>query len=289
MAEWEPNACRATPTVRPRQHRQHRPAATRHNAGPGLAEQTTLWGPVELRRYLHLFRRRWPVLLACIVVGAAIGWAVSPRGHSYASTSEIYVGTKQIQVNQNQLYAQGGLTTVVATYAAMIPSDSFAELALVGSGIDRSPAQVAAETNSTVVFGTTLIDVTVTDRSPLVAQKLASSISAVFASEATTGPATTPLPGSVPGETAWVFQVAGPGAPLLHHTSREVTLGAVFGLIVGMLVVLLFDYLDTTVRGTETIERRLGLPVLAVVPVRDRPGGLPGPRRSTWASGGQRV
>jgi capsular polysaccharide biosynthesis protein len=247
----------------------------------------TIWGPVELRRYLHLFRRRWLVLLACIIVGAAVGWATAAGSNSYVAGSEIYVGTRSLQQDQNQLYAEPGLNQVVATYAAMIPSESFAAQALNGSGIVRSPASVAAETKAVVVTNTTLIDVTVTDSNPVMAQRLANVLGNAFARLTTTGPGgTPPLPGSLPGETAYVFQYAGPGGLISHHTSRHVALGAVFGLIIGILVVLLVDYLDTTVRGTETIERRLGLPVLAVVPLTRQVTSLrPRPARTrvtTW-------
>ena len=247
---------------------------------------------MELRRYLDLFRRRLLVLIACVIVGAAVGWATAAGTNSYVAGSEIYVGARSLQQDQNQLYAEPGLIEVVATYAAMIPSESFAAQALNGSGIDRAPGSVAGETKATVVTNTTLIDVTVTDSNPLVAQRLANALTNAFARLTTTGPGgSQPLPGSLPAEPAYVFQYAGVGSLLSHHTSRHVALGAVFGLIVGILVVLLVDYLDTTVRGTETIERRLGLPVLAVVPLtrqvtslRPRPG-----RARVTAWGGEDV
>ena len=238
---------------------------------------------MELRRYLQLFRRGWLVLVACILVGGAIGWATVPRGNSYVSTTQIYVGAHSLQQNQNQLYAEPGLNLLVATYAAMIPSPSFAKVALAGTGINRSPETVAAETKAAVVTNTTLIEVAVVDSDPVVSQRIANALSETFARQAEAGPAgSEPIPGSVPGEPAYVFQFAAPGTALSRDITRHVALGAVFGLIVAILAVLLVDYLDTTVRGTESIERRLGLPVLAVVPLvrqpiraRGRPGQLP--------------
>lgn len=251
-----------------------------------------IWGPVELRRYFQLFRRGWLVLLICVVVGAAIGWVTVPRQNAYVSTARIYVGVRSLQQNQNQLYAEPGLNQFVATYAAMIPSPSFARIALVGSKIDRSPGQVAAETKATVVPTTTLIDVSVTDPEPGISQKLADVLSETFARQADAGPAgTQPIPGSVPGESAYVFQFAGPGALIPHHKSRPMILGAIFGLVVAVLALLLVDYLDTTVRGTESIERRLGLPVLAVVPLLRQAGPVRSrlERAAVGASGGMNV
>ena len=161
----------------------------------------------------------------------------------------------------------------------------------VGSKIDRSPGQVAAETKATVVPSTTLIDVSVTDPDPSTAQKLADILSESFARQADAGPAgSQPLPGSIPGESAYVFQFAGPGGLIPHQKTRPIALGAVFGFIIAVLAILLVDYLDTTVRGTESIERRLGLPVLAVVPLLRQPDpargrvGRPAVRSSGSAS-----
>lgn len=232
------------------------------------------------------------MLLSCVVVGAAIGWVTVPRENAYVSTATIYVGARSLQQDQNQLYAEPGLNQFIATYAAMIPSTSFARIALVGSNLDRSPGQAAAETKATVVPTTTLINVSVTDSDPVVSQKLANTLSEAFARQADAGPAgSQPLPGSVPGESAYVFQFAGPGALVPHDTTRPVALGAVFGLIIALLALLLVDYLDTTVRGTESIERRLGLPVLAVVPLLRKPEPLRSRagRAPAHASGGTNV
>jgi hypothetical protein len=44
-------------------------------------------------------------------------------------------------------------------------------------------------------------------------------------------------------------------------------LGAVFGLLLSCALAFVLEYLDLTIRTAEDAERRLGLPVLAVVPV----------------------
>lgn len=221
-------------------------------------------------------------MIACVVVGAAIGWATAPGGNSYTATSVIYVGEQSLQQNQSQLNLEPGLVLVVSTYAAMIPSPSFARLALTGSGINRSPDAVAANTKAEVVTNTTLISVTVTDSDPLVAQRLVNTLTDAFARSAQSGaPGSRPLPGTLPGEPAYVFQSSGPGVAVPRHTARFVSLGAIFGLIVAVLAVLLVDYLDTTVRGTESIERRVGLPVLAVIPMASP--GRRGPSRANRA------
>jgi succinoglycan biosynthesis transport protein ExoP len=225
---------------------------------------------VELRRYLHLFRQRWPLIAACVVVGALVGFAVTPKTDRYSATARIYVGTRLLAQNQNELYAEPGLNEVIATLAEMIPSAGIARQAITSTGVDRSVGTVISETKASVVTGTTLIDVTVTDTDPGVAQKLADGVSEAFANQANTDVVgSTAGPGSVPFEPAYVFQEAArPSSPVGTGFARKVSLGGVLGLIVAVLIVLLLDYLDVTIRSPGDIQNRLGLPVLGVVPFR---------------------
>lgn len=240
---------------------------------------------MELRRYLDLLRRRWPLVVACVAAGAVLGLLSAPSSHEYRTTAQLYVGTRSLAQDPTQLYAEPGLNQVVATFAQMIPSASFAQRAVASTGVPRSVGTVLGETSASVVPDTTLIDVSVTDPDPEVAEKLANGISDAFVAQIQNYEPGAPAgPGSVPIEPAYVFQPAGrPGAPLPNGVGRHVTLGAVFGLIAAVLAILLLDYLDVTVRSPEGIERRLGLPVLGVVPLRTAraPMGLSS-RRGYW-------
>jgi len=229
-------------------------------------------------------RRRWPLLLACVLVGVGIGYLTTPSATDYRSTVEIYVGSRSLTQDPTQLYAEPGLNQVAATFAQMIPSPAFAEQAITASKVARSVGTVVAETSASVVPGTTLIDVSVTDPDPAVAQDLANGISNAFVSQIQDyEPGAPGGPGSVPIEPAYVFQPAGhPGTPLPTGAERHIILGGVFGLIAAVLAVLLLDYLDVTVRNPELVERRLGLPVLGSLPVQA--DGPPVPF-TPWPSG----
>jgi capsular polysaccharide biosynthesis protein len=224
---------------------------------------------VELRRYIQLIRRRWILVLVTTVIGAGVGYISTPRGSEYRTTAQLYVGSREIQQNPNLLYLEPGLNQVVATFADMIPSPVIAEKAVAAAGVPRSAPSVAAETKATVVTGTNLIDVTVTDPDPVVAQKLANGISSVFVNQiAAYEPGSPAQPGAVPSEPAYIFQTAPfPSAPLSNGILRKVLLGAIFGFLVSVLLILLLDYLDITVKTADELERRLDLPVLAVIPL----------------------
>ncbi len=64
-----------------------------------------------------------------------------------------------------------------------------------------------------------------------------------------------------------IYQQASlPMVPSSPNVALNLIVGAVLGLVLGVLVALAYDYFDTSVKTLEDAERHLGLPVLGVIP-----------------------
>jgi len=61
-----------------------------------------------------------------------------------------------------------------------------------------------------------------------------------------------------------------PRAPVRPNKARNLMMGVIFGLMAGMGLALLREYLDRSLRTEEDIQRYFDLPVLAVIPVADK-------------------
>lgn len=57
-----------------------------------------------------------------------------------------------------------------------------------------------------------------------------------------------------------------PGGPASPNLKQDLSSGMLFGLVLGVGMVLLLEYLDRTVKTADQVERVLGLPTLAVIP-----------------------
>jgi|CXWL01.1.fsa_nt_gi capsular exopolysaccharide synthesis family protein len=57
-----------------------------------------------------------------------------------------------------------------------------------------------------------------------------------------------------------------PGGPFRPSLRKDLTMGMLIGVLLGLSSILLIEFLDRTVKTTDEAERLLGLPVLAVVP-----------------------
>jgi capsular polysaccharide biosynthesis protein len=220
---------------------------------------------MELRRYLRLIRQRLLLILVAVIAGAGVGYAITSRTPIYTATATLFVGTTNYGPNQEFLYQEADVNEIVATYAVMIPQPGIAQQAINQTHIDRFAGSVSAETSATVVTNTQLIDVSVSDPSAADAIRLANAVSNAFVAQiqsyAATGKGT-----AVPNEPAHVSQPATYASASTSGLTKRVILGAVFGLIVSIFLVLLLDYLDITIKSADELERRLGLPVLGIVP-----------------------
>jgi capsular polysaccharide biosynthesis protein len=226
---------------------------------------------MELRRYFNLIRRRVILVILAIIIGGLAGFISTSRTPIYTATAVVYVGSTDITGGGSvDLYAESGLNEVVATFAQMIPSPVIAQKALEKIHLDRGAGEVAASTTTTVVTGTNLIDVSVADTNASDAVKLANGVSNAFVSQIklyqATGSSATAGQGAVPNEPAYVFQNATQASVGSSGLTKKVALGAVFGLVIAILLILLLDYLDITIKSAEELERRVGLPVLGIVP-----------------------
>ena len=58
-----------------------------------------------------------------------------------------------------------------------------------------------------------------------------------------------------------------PGFPVSPNKKRNLLLGIVFGLVVGVGLGFLREYIDRTLRTEDDVQKYLGLPVLSVIPL----------------------
>ncbi|HEX4864698.1 MAG TPA: Wzz/FepE/Etk N-terminal domain-containing protein [Acidimicrobiales bacterium] len=230
---------------------------------------------MELHRLWKLIWHRRLLVLAMVVAALAAGYAVTPRTSQYEAQASVFVG-----VANNTPYGvfsadlQLGQQELANSFATMVPTVSVAQQAIASTGIPRSPGQVAGEIKATVIAGTSLIAITGTDVDPVIAQRMTNGVAQAFVNLAQQiDPVTTTFTGgaTAPRSPASITQEAIlPVVPVSNGLTRTLILSGLFGLLAAVAFILLLDYLDLSVRSAEEVERRVGLPVLGVVPLMSR-------------------
>lgn len=229
---------------------------------------------MELRRLWLLVWQRKLFVLVCLAAAMSAGYLTTSRATRYSATATLYVGAPTASADQ-----QVGQQDVASTFATMIPSYAVAEAAQASAHLPRTIPQLVGETKAAVVYGTTLIHITVTDPVPAVAQAAANAMGDAFVAEVAhiygtsspSGHQTPPTASPTVPVTVSLSQPAlFPAAPNPDGLSRNLALSGIFGLVVALGLVLLLNYLDLSVRSPADLEQRLGLPVLGVIPLFPR-------------------
>jgi capsular polysaccharide biosynthesis protein len=234
-------------------------------------EPSVTSGHMELRRYLATLSRHLRLVGITVAVALMVAWLLTPNSNVYVAKTTLYVGQRSFDTNSNQPLSVdrlAALDRVSSTFASMIDSYPIAQDALEATHLPRSVDDVVAATTAVPRFGTQLLEIRVQDPDPQVAQQLADGLAAALVSKVQTfEPTVQATEGDVPSLPAYIFARARlPRQPEPTSRLKNLMLGGMFGLLAGGAIVFLIDYLDITIRSAHDAERRVGLPVLGVIP-----------------------
>jgi capsular polysaccharide biosynthesis protein len=229
---------------------------------------------VELREYWAIVRRRWWLPVAVTLVAFVASSAVGLRGAAaYHTDLRIAVSTPPMADPTLQLHFDATYySNLNSEYLADDMSEFMHSQAFAGE-VQRELAtakninvDVATLVNSTRTKKThRFIDVTVVSATPEEGKQIADSISRILNDSARLGIYLKAL-------TAYNTQMSVITPPETHRANTipglisEIGLRTVIGLLIGIGLAFLLDYLDASVRTRDEAEDLLRLPVLGEIP-----------------------
>jgi polysaccharide biosynthesis transport protein len=204
---------------------------------------------VELKDYIRIIRKRWRIIVAAMLVvlaGAALATTLSPK--VYEANTQLFVSTSG--GNDTSALLQGSSFTQarVKSYADVIATPKVLDPVIEGLKLDTSAEKLATHITATVPLDTVLIEVAVTDPSPRQAADIANAVGIQFTN--TVADLENVGNGkSSPVKVTIVTTATVPTAPVSPQPTRNLALGVVLGLLLGLGLALLRDLLDTTIKG----------------------------------------
>ncbi|MDQ2724136.1 MAG: hypothetical protein M3Y36_01355 [Actinomycetota bacterium] len=223
---------------------------------------------MPLRRILIILRYRLLLLVVLVIVGLAAAYLGTSRTANYRAQATVLMGSTPTTINPTLEFGQALLAT---TLAEVVPTPTVVGKAVAATKAPRTVGGVVAATKASVIPGSNLIKITVTDRDPVVAQTLTNGIADVFVSGAQLLAPVTTTPGEPKVTPARVAEPATlPSSPVATNLDRNVALGGLAGLLIAVAVILLLDFLGLSARTPRELEAELDLPVLGIVPFQPR-------------------
>lgn len=216
----------------------------------------------------HLFKILWKrkilIALVAIVAGAlAFAYSAFIVKPEFTSTTRIYV------VNRNQ-GDKPGLTNqdlqagsyLVKDYREIILSQDVLEKVTSDLKLDLSPKALASKIKVTVPVDTRIVSISVNDRVPEEASRIANSLREVAAEK---------IISITRVSDVTTLEEARPAiAPSSPNIRRNTIIGLLGGTVFMVIAILIVELVDTRVKRPEDIEDVMQVALLGVVPNLDK-------------------
>ncbi|HGL7200218.1 TPA: capsular polysaccharide biosynthesis protein CpsC [Streptococcus pneumoniae] len=207
-----------------------------------------------------LWKRKLMILIVALVTGAgAFAYSTFIVKPEYTSTTRIYVvnrnqGDKPGLTNQD---LQAG-TYLVKDYCEIILSQDVLEEVVSDLKLDLTPKGLANKIKVTVPVDTRIVSISVNDRVPEEASRIANSLREVAAQK---------IISITRVSDVTTLEEARPAiSPSSPNIKRNTLIGFLAGVIGTSVIVLHLELLDTRVKRPEDIENTLQMTLLGVVP-----------------------
>jgi len=213
---------------------------------------------------LRILRRRLWIVFLIVFVAVAMAAVLS-----YVILPPIYQASTSLIVNERPSVAQGTAgvdygqiqtyRSLAVTYAKIITSRAVLQDTIDTLRLPETIKQLTEMTTVQVEGQTEIIAVSVKDRNPIRAANIANTVANSFITQLPTLVNRVENVGVIDRAVPVTDQVS--PRPLLN-----IALAFLAGLTLGVLLALLVDYFDDTVKTTDDVKKLFGLRVLAVVP-----------------------
>ncbi len=211
-----------------------------------------------------LWKRKFLIALVAIVTGvvafAYSSFIVKPE---YTSTTRIYVvnrnqGDKSGPTNQD---LQAG-SYLVKDYREIILSQDVLEKVATDLKLDLSPKDLTKKVKVTVPVDTRIVSISVTDRAPEEASRIANSLREVAAQKI--------ISVTRVSDVTTLEEARPATSPSSPNIRRNTMIGFLAGAVVMIVTVLLIELLDTRIKRPEDVEDVMQIALLGVVPNLDK-------------------
>ncbi|UYP06678.1 YveK family protein [Priestia megaterium] len=217
---------------------------------------------ISLRDLFAVLRKRLWLIVLITIIAATVSAVIS-----FFVLTPVYESKTQILVNQAKsdeqlLYNTQAVQTnvqLINTYNDIIKSPAILDKVIKELKLDRSAASLSGQIQVTSAQNSQVAQIVVQDTSAKRATDIANTTASVFQKE---------VPKIMNVDNVKVLSKATVGessSPVKPQPLLNVAIAIVVGLMVGIGLSFLLEYLDNTVKTEQDIENLLELPVMGVV------------------------
>ncbi|WP_338449648.1 Wzz/FepE/Etk N-terminal domain-containing protein [Niallia oryzisoli] len=224
---------------------------------------------ISLRELFQTLRKRLSLIVVITVIAVMISGIVS-----YFIITPIYQASTQLLVNQEKsdqaaLYNSNEVQTnlqLINTYNVIIKSPAILDKVAERLSKEMSVSELNGKITVQSEKDSQVVNVSVQDPDPQLAAEIANTTADVFQKE---------IVSIMNVDNVSILAkatVAENQAPIKPQPLLNIAIALVVGLMAGVGLAFLLEYLDNTIKNEQDIENLLGLPVLGVIATMDSTG-----------------
>lgn len=221
---------------------------------------------ISLQDLFKTLRKRLWLIVMSTVIAATIAGVIS-----FLVMTPIYQASTQILVNQTERQSEAFTAQdiqtnlqLINTYNVVIKSPAILNKVIEELGLDETAGSLNEKVTVNSEQNSQVVTVTIQDPNQKQAVEIANTIATVFEQE---------IPQLMNVDNVNILSPAVMPAnpsPVKPDPMLNMAIGAVIGLMIGIGIAFLLEYLDTTVKTEDDIEELTGLPVIGMIsPIPD--------------------
>lgn len=221
---------------------------------------------IELRELLEiLLKRKLLIILMtvfCTVVGGAYSMFLVTPMYSAETTMMVNGAKNMTDIASSLDIGSINLSQkLVVTYGEIVKSRIVLEQTIDSLNLDMTYEQLLRKTTAQQVGETEILKIAVQDEDPRQAARIANKISDVFVKE---------VMRILKVNNVETIDTAIPiEKPVNVKTALNIAIAMILGLMLGVFIAFVLEYMDNTIKTENDVQKYLDLPVLGLIPDHD--------------------
>ncbi|MEJ9228289.1 capsular biosynthesis protein [Peribacillus butanolivorans] len=215
---------------------------------------------ISIKDIFQTLKKRWKLITLLTLIAALISGAIS-----YFLLTPVYQSSTQILVNQKQSKNQIDSTQIrsnidmINTYSVIIKSPAILEKVIDDLELEQSVDQLSQKITINSQENSQVFSLTVQDSNPSKAVEIANAVSGTFQKE---------IKDIMNVDNVSILakaEVKENPTPVKPSPLLNIAIAVVVGLMAGIGLAFLLEYMDNTIRDEKDIEKLLDLPLLGSI------------------------
>ena len=215
---------------------------------------------ISLSEIFEALKKRWIMIatitiIATIISGILSFFVIKP---TYETSTKVFIGKEESNLegynsNDIQMYQK-----LLQTYAEAVKTNEVIKAAIENTSSSLSVSDVKSDLTVIPISDTQILQIKYQNGDPSEAKEILENITnqfVILAKELVTN-----------GNVKVIEEVQWPQNPVAPNKKMNIAIAFLLGLMVSVGIVFLLEYLDSTYKNKDQLERDLDIPVIGVIP-----------------------